>query len=305
MYGLALLYNIPPLEYALYRLSDPELRKGMHEYVYWNDVPGLAALNSKRGADNRDVQDKDRFAEICAKNGFPHVPTFAVFDRGVQIYPATAFLPTARKLWVKSLRLSGGAGGNAWIREGDVYLDAVARRVPSTKLLEALRRQDCIVQPFIDNHPVIQRVSNSALASLRIVTGMNEIGKAEFVTSMLALPWGARETSVAGILCSIAPDTGRIRRAAMPDGTPVTNHPDSGATIVGLDLPFWRESMELACRAHASAFDRFAFLGWDIAVTKEGPILLETNSGWGALFHQMLDGPLGHTAFSRLLIQYV
>jgi len=29
--------------------------------------------------------------------------------------------------------------------------------------------------------------------------------------------------------------------------------------------------------------------------------LLETNSGWGALFHQMLDGPLGHSAFSRLV----
>jgi hypothetical protein len=57
----------------------------------------------------------------------------------------------------------------------------------------------------------------------------------------------------------------------------------------------------LAQRAHAIAFARFPFLGWDIALTAKGPVLLETNSGWGALFHQMLDGPLGHTAFPRLI----
>ena len=80
MYWLALRHSIPPLEYALYRFNEPARRKDIHEYVYWNDLPGLAALNARLGADNRDVQDKDRFAEICASRGFPHVPTLAVFD---------------------------------------------------------------------------------------------------------------------------------------------------------------------------------------------------------------------------------
>jgi hypothetical protein len=69
-------------------------------------------------------------------------------------------------------------------------------------------------------------------------------------------------------------------------------------------LPFWHTSIELVRRAHKVAFARFAFLGWDIALTHDGPVLLETNSGWGALFHQVLDGPLGHTAFSRLVSRY-
>jgi len=117
----------------------------------------------------------------------------------------------------------------------------------------------------------------------------------------LALPHGARATSVAGILCSIEPESGRVRQAALLGGEPVDRHPDTGTRIIDASLPYWQESVALVLRAHAAAFARFPFLGWDIALTPNGPLLLETNSGWGALFHQMLDGPLGHTAFSRLV----
>jgi hypothetical protein len=305
MVRLALRHSIPPLEYALYCFNEPARREDLHEYVYWNDLPGLAALNSMLGADNRDVQDKDRFAQVCATNGFPHVQTLAIFDNGRQVYPATPFAPDVPQIWTKALRLKGGAGGAKWVRDGAAYRDSGGRRVPAAGLGDEFRVQDCLVQPYVENHPDIAQVTNGALASLRIVTGLNERAEAEFVASLIGFPHGAHETTVGGILCSIAHETGRIRHAAFPDGAPVTNHPDTGAPIIGIDLPFWQESVDLVRRAHATAFPRFAFLGWDIALTKEGPILLETNSGWGALFHQMLDGPLGHTAFSRLVSLYV
>jgi hypothetical protein len=176
--------------------------------------------------------------------------------------------------------------------------------VPAAKLADEFSRQDCLVQPFVENHPDVARVTNGVLAPLRVVTGLDKHGEAEFVASDIALPHGTHE-AVAVVLCSIERETGRIRGAAMPDDTPVTQHPDTGVPIIGIDLPFWQESVELVRRAHAAAFPRFPFLGWDIALTKDGPILLEANSGWGAIFHQMLDGPLGHTPFSHLVSQYV
>jgi hypothetical protein len=277
----------------------------MHEYVHWNDLPGLTALNARLGADNRDVRDKDRFADICVRNGYAHVPTLAVFDRGRQIRPAAPFVPDAPVLWTKGLRLKGGAGGAKWVRDGDAYCDAHGRRVSAVSLADEFRKRDCLVQPFVENHPAIAPITNGELASLRIVTGMDKGEKAEFVTSLMALAYGRGETSVAGIVCSIERETGHIRHAAKPNGEPVSHHPDTGAPIVGIDLPFWVESVELVRRVHAAAFPRFAFLGWDVALTKDGPILLETNSDWAADLHQMLDGPLGHTAFAQLVSQYV
>ncbi len=305
MYWLALRHNIPPLEYGLYRFDDPAQRNDMHEYVYWNDLPALAALTELTAADNRDVQDKARFADICTQHGLPHAPTLAVFERGKQEFPAAPFFPDAPALWIKSLRLKGGDGGAKWIRDGESYRNMRGDRVSATALGELFRKQDCIVQPFIENHPAIAAVSNGALATLRIVTGINERGEAEFVTALMGLPHGAYETSAGAICCSLDRATGQIRCATLLSGDPVTRHPDTGIPIVGVVLPNWRNSVDLARCAHAGAFSRFPFLGWDIALTKDGPILLETNSGWGAIFHQTLDGPLGHTAFSRLVSQYV
>ncbi|MGH6845872.1 MAG: sugar-transfer associated ATP-grasp domain-containing protein, partial [Methylocella sp.] len=241
MIWLALRHSIPPLEYALYRFDEPARRKEMHEYVYWNDLPGLAALNARLGADNRDVQDKDRFARICAANGFPHVQTSAVFEAGRQVYPATPFAPDAAQIFVKALRLKGGAGGAKWIRDGAAYRDSFGRRVPAAKLGDEFRKQDCLVQPFIENHALIACVTNGALASLRAVTGLDGSEGAEFVASLITLPHGKRETSVGGIICSIERETGRVRRAAFPDGGGVACHPDTGLPIVGIMLPFWRE----------------------------------------------------------------
>lgn len=303
MYWLALRHSIPPLEYKLYGFTDPARRALMHEYVYWNDLPALTALNRRRGADNRDVQDKNRFARICAEHQLPHVETLAVFEQGRQTFPADPFVPPTELLWSKALALKGGAGGARWRWRDDGVRDDAGRLFSLEAFRSELAKCDTIVQRLVENHPAIAGVTNGRLAALRVVTGMNREGRADFIASLLALPHGAYTTTLGGIMCSIG--DGRIRKAAFPGDVAADRHPDTGAVITGLEVPFWRECVALACDAHSLAFARFAFLGWDFALTADGPVILETNSGWGALFHQMLDGPLGNTAFSDLVSEYV
>lgn len=303
MYWLALAHSIPPLEYKLYGFTDRARRALMHDYVYWNDLPALAALTRRLGADSRDVQDKSRFARLCAAHHLPHVETLAVYERGRQTFPADPFVPQSEYLWSKALSLKGGAGGKKWHLEANGVRDEAGRLLPLDAFRIELARQDTIVQPFLDNHPVIGRLSNGRLAVLRVVTGMSPTGEAEPVATVLFLPHGECTTTVGAIVCGL--DRGLIGKAVSPGGETVDRHPDTAATIAGLAVPFFDESVALACRAHAQAFARFAFLGWDIALTASGPLLLETNAGWGALPHQLLDGPLGRTAFSHLVSQYV
>ena len=196
MYALALKRNIPPLEYRLYCFYEPSRRSEMDQYLYWNDLPALAALNARRGANNDDVQDKRRFAEICARFDLPHVPTLAVFDHGNQITPECPFVPEHDRLFVKNLRGKGGQDAECWTRVGDDYSNSRNSVVPAASLARVLRRIDCVVQPRVQSHPALIALSNGALASLRIVTGVDRSGRAEFICALLLLPVGEHLSSV-------------------------------------------------------------------------------------------------------------
>jgi len=302
---LALSRNVPPFEYQAYRLDRPENRARLPHYLFWTDVPAIVALNARRGADIRDVQDKARFAALCEAQGLPFPPTLAAFRGGQQIAPAAPFLPEEPELWVKDLAGSGSQGAALWLRDEGFYRNGSGGRVAIADFAQGLRKRDCIVQPNLSNHRDVAEITNGALASLRIVTGIRD-GHAAVLAALIYLPSGKRMTSTAGIACSVDLTNGVLTRALdLPGGgREIDCHPDTGKAIVGRRLPFWSESAKLVVEAHERAFERFAFLGWDVALV-EGPVLLEANVGWGALHLQQLNGPLGLTEFSRVVEAYV
>jgi hypothetical protein len=53
-------------------------------------------------------------------------------------------------------------------------------------------------------------------------------------------------------------------------------HPDTGQEFNGFPIPMWSEAVELARRAHKT-FPTVAFIGWDIAILQDGPVLVEGN----------------------------
>lgn len=58
-----------------------------------------------------------------------------------------------------------------------------------------------------------------------------------------------------------------------------TRHPASGAYLPGFQIPFWPELIACVRRA----MDRvpgMGYVGWDIAVTPDGPELIEGNWHW-------------------------
>jgi hypothetical protein len=53
-------------------------------------------------------------------------------------------------------------------------------------------------------------------------------------------------------------------------------HPNTEICMLGRKIPYWKEVIEL-CQNAASLIPEVAYIGWDVAITEKGPILIEGN----------------------------
>lgn len=57
------------------------------------------------------------------------------------------------------------------------------------------------------------------------------------------------------------------------------NHPITKTLILGFKIPFWDEIVEMITEA-AWIVPQVRTVGWDVAVTQEGPLIIEGNDNW-------------------------
>jgi hypothetical protein len=75
--------------------------------------------------------------------------------------------------------------------------------------------------------------------------------------------------------------------------------------IEGRFLPLWPETIALACLAHA-AFAPRMIVGWDIAITSKGPLLIEGNGAPGIdLIQRAYREPIGNSRAGELIAYHL
>ena len=68
----------------------------------------------------------------------------------------------------------------------------------------------------------------------------------------------------------------------------VTHHPDSGLPLVGTVVPNWPEVARIALEA-SRIVPEIPLVGWDIAPTDDGAVLVELNETPDFRLHQIAD----------------
>ena len=113
--------------------------------------------------------------------------------------------------------------------------------------------------------------------------------------------WSSGETQLRGGITKTGNRRARAMLVQAAWGGWRDRHPDTDAQITGRVLPLWAETQALAARAHAAFADRL-LIGWDIAITRDGPVLIEGNSGPDLDIIQRVYGePLGNARFGELI----
>jgi alpha-L-glutamate ligase-like protein len=132
-----------------------------------------------------------------------------------------------------------------------------------------------IFQQRVRLHPAFAAVAYQGIPDLRVILYRNEPAMA-----MLRLPTkessGRANLHQGGIGAGIDLRSGVTHHAVLYDRL-VDRHPDTGHSVVGLRVPFWRAVLEMSARvARATGL---GYLGADIVVDeRDGPMILEANA---------------------------
>ena len=320
---LAFAHGVPATYYYLFELHDPQNRLRAHEYIYrgYLKAGGLYArlyrATPERGHKAKILNDKKAFSQFLMEHKLPATRVIASVENGAFSYAKAdrAALP-AINLFVKPRTENGGTGAERWLYNKQKYRGSGKLLLDSGELSDHLaalsRRQPYLIQECLQNHHGLQDLSAGALSTLRIYTCWNEKGEVEHLFTMLRMSQDARSVvdnvCHGGLAARVDPATGTLGLAT--DGATLARtrwleaHPFTGAVIAGHHVPFWSEALNLAIAAHRQLKDPI-FIGWDIAITEDGPVIVEGNKSPDIEIEQRLSGPWGNQRFGQLLVYHL
>jgi hypothetical protein len=146
------------------------------------------------------------------------------------------------------------------------------------------------VEEYVVQHRDLMRLAPSGLNTLRIVTQLNNNDEVEILSTILRISINSAidNWSAGNIAAPVNLSTGVIEGPAFyKDITKPDEyyHPITGVEIIGFKIPYWTELLQMA--KDAALYNRKnRSIGWDIAVTDDGPDLIEGNHNWCKVFWQ-------------------
>ncbi len=140
-------------------------------------------------------------------------------------------------------------------------------------------KQFGVVEELITQHENLNKISPNSVNSYRIVTIVIN-NKPMCVYAVFKMGTGTHfvdNSSNGGIFAPIDLNTGKINNIALSEhGEIFKKHPNTGIEIVGYQLPFVKEAIDL-CYEATKEIKEIKFAGWDIAITPTGPVIVEGN----------------------------
>jgi hypothetical protein len=291
---LALVYRTDPAAYYALDLYEPPHRLAEVEHYVGrletkNGLYSLMRDAVRRGktVPGHSLTDKAIFAAHCAKAGLPHIRILASGEQGVLTVHDHTPGTFDRDLFVKLTKGSGTFGARSYRWQGGKHVARDGTSFDREALLKELAASSdwrpLIVNHWLTNHPEIADLATDSLLTFRIFTCLDAAGEPHVthafmrIMSKLEPSWHTIEEYGS----KIDLDTGRMNRmCADRDLAPDAwwdVHPKTGAQVTGRMISGWPAIAALAVAGHRE-FCYWAIVGWDLAWTPDGPVLIEGNT---------------------------
>lgn len=313
---VGLKFNLSPANYYYFCLFRPELIKySLHFFpqiildFYYN----CKILESGRC----ELKDKIIFSRLCAENKLPSIQNILEFRNGAAMWLNTNKKLPKADIITKPVSGMLGKGLERWEYKGDGKgfqktgsSEFLSEKGLLERFLQLSEKEAYLAQPRLFSHFIFNNISNDALVTVRIVTAMGISGDIHFVVANLNLPQGkeiANNLIDGAIACPVDYQTGKTLEGFIKniDFELFETHPITGFPIKGIVIPDWFQCIDMCKRAHL-LMKNTVFIGWDVALTNDGPAILEGNDHPSISFHQIPPGqPFANTIFPRILVEHL
>lgn len=303
-------HGIGPRSFSLFSLVEKS-------YSEWDDFKSeksieklLSVINPR--SERQIVSNKLKFYKHCMEEALPVVPILHVNEdctaagRAARVAHLRSLLEAhSPPYFVKSL--SGAHGTNAFTFEGGHdgwrHEDCFRKLSDFSEYCDELFRSDggWILQPKVISHQELQKISsNKTLSTLRVITCLID-SKAKVLYALLKIATGKAsvdnflEGASGNMLSPVDLESGRLGPAiasmsqCWPEIDRVYVYPATGVEIASVVVPFWTDIKSLMIRAQES-LPQLPTLGWDVAVTDNGPLIIEANSNYSGDLLQLAFG---------------
>ena len=136
-----------------------------------------------------------------------------------------------------------------------------------------------ILEEVVIQHPKMASLCPTSVNTCRIATLLGDKQQG-IVYAFLRIGNGKVMDNVdcGGMAARIDLESGKLLTVgADKQGNTFIKHPMTNASIIGFEIPFWKEAKEMCLKA-AEKFPEMRFVAWDVAITKDGPTFIEGNS---------------------------
>ena len=170
-----------------------------------------------------------------------------------------------------------GKGG-----QGCLVLNHKSLKAELESYAQQILNHNYIHQEFIIQHDQISRIYSGSLNTLRFKTYIDRIGKVKLISSCMRFGSNGSivdNSSAGGLALDVDLEYGKLKGKSYQSMRAGANryerHPDTKIMFDGFVIPFFENAKNLAIKAVEAIPERF--VGWDIAISQNGPVLIEGN----------------------------
>ncbi len=164
--------------------------------------------------------------------------------------------------------------------------------------------EDCIVQ-----HPKMSEIYPNAVNTLRIVTvTKNNKVNIMFRSIRMGNSGNVVDNFNHGGLFTTIEENGVIQKPAVDKlGNIYDSHPFTNTPLIGYEIPLFKQAIEFV-KTMAISIPEVGYVGWDIAITENGPVVVEANPFPGhdiyqSKIHMKADGTGLRKDFEKIIYE--